>query len=340
MVLNRLGTPLLPVRNRCPALPALLTCVSLQMSASAQQSDQWFGTIRPPLAPPVGEIQDRIFIGDNFQGLVYADQDLLGQGTTATMFYTVRHDLVSGMAQLDTIGTPIAPHVGPFVTDQFSLGSLEYNALAFAAPDLSLGPTSLYFLRRDLATPQFGTITLPGGSYQDRFAIGDGFDSLTFSATDVSFGANLLYYLRQDGTGTHFGTIDPHLPGTVTDRWLLPSGEFDALAFTSTDVGYGANQFYFIRHDVSGQHAFGTLDPLNGAATDRFIIGTTADRFTELAFTTTDLGYGANLFYYLRGPSDVPESGVFWGVGVLGVLLAAWQWRRQVARRSLTASVA
>lgn len=236
MVLNRLGTPLLPVRNRCPALPALLTCVSLQMSASAQQSDQWFGTIRPPLAPPVGEIQDRIFIGDNFQGLVYADQDLLGLGTTPTMFYTVRHDLVSGMAQLDTIGTPIAP-------------------------------------------------------------------------------------------------------GTVTDRWLLPAGDFDALAFTSTDVGYGANQFYFIRHDVSGQHSFGTLDPLNGAVADRFIIGTTTDRFTELAFTTTDLGYGANLFYYLRSSSDVPETGVFWGVGVLGVL-ASWQWRRQVARRSFVVSVA
>ena len=73
---------------------------------------------------------------------------------------------------------------------------------------------------------------------------------------------------------------------------------------------------------------------------DRIFIGTPADDFDALTFTPTDLGYGANLFYYLRSTSDVPDTGVFWGVGVLGVLLAAWQWRRQVARTSLAASVA
>jgi hypothetical protein len=321
-----------PVRKRCPALPAFLACVTLQLSLQAYETDMWFGTIRPPLAPPIGQVTDRIFIGDNFEGLVYADQDLLGLGTTATLFYTVRHDMVSGLAHLDTIGTPIAPHVGPFVMDRVSLGSLDYNALAFAAPDLSLGSTSLYYLRRDPTEPQFGTITPPGMSYQDRFGIGQGFDSLTFSATDVSFGANLLYYLRQDVDGTHFGTMDPHLPGTITDRWLMPSGDFDALVFTDTDVGYGANQFYYIRHDALGQHAFGTINPLTGAVVDRFNIGTTGDTFTELSFTTTDLGYGANLFYYLRGASDIPEAGAFWSVGVLGVLLTAWQWRRRRAQ--------
>lgn len=323
------------MRNRCSTLPAFLACVTFQMSVLAYETDMWFGTIRPPLAPPIGEVTDRILIGDNFQGLVYADQDLLGQGTTATMFYTVRHDVVSGLAHLDTIGTPIAPHVGPFVMDQFSLGSLDYNALAFAAPDLSLGSTSLYYLRRDPTDPQFGTISPPGGSYQDRFGIGQGIDSMTFSATDVSFGANLLYYLRQDVDGTHFGTLDPHLPGTLTDRWLLPSGDYDAMAFTDTDVGYGANQFYFIRHDASGQHSFGTINPLNGTVVDRFDIGSTTDSFSELTFTTTDLGYGANLFYYLRSTTDLPETEVFWGVGVFGMLLATWQWRRRVRAQGL-----
>ena len=296
----------------------------------AYETNQWLGTIRPPLGPPTGEVQDRMFIGDNFQGLVYADQDLLGLGTTATLFYTVRHDVVSGLSHLDTIGTPIAPHVGPYVMDRFSLGSLDYSALAFAAPDLSLGSTSIYYLRQDPIEPQFGTVTLPAGSYQDRFGIGQDFESLTFSATDVGFGANLLYYLRQDVGGTHFGTIDPHLPGTVSDRWLLPSGDFDGLVFTDTDVGYGANQFYFIRHDAAGQHSFGTLDPLSGVAVDRFPIGAAGDSFSELAFTTTDLGYGANLFYYLRGVSDIPEARSLWGVGVIGALLASWQWRRRV----------
>ncbi len=323
------------MKNHLFILPAFLACVTLQLSVRADGTDMWFGTIRPPLAPPSGDLTDRILIGDNFQGLVYADQDLLGQGTTATMFYTVRHDAVGGLAHLDTIGTPVAPHVGPSVVDQFSLGSLDYSALAFAAPDLSLGSTSLYYLRRDPAAPQFGTITPSGASYQDRFGIGQGIDSLTFSATDVSFGANLLYYLRQDVDGTHFGTLDPHLPGTLTDRWLLPSGDYDAMVFTDTDVGYGANQFYIIRHDASGQHSFGTINPLNGTVVDRFDIGSPTDLFSELAFTTTDLGYGANLFYYLRSTSDVPETGVFWGVGVFGMLLVTWQWRRRVRAQGL-----
>jgi hypothetical protein len=63
---------------------------------------------------------------------------------------------------------------------------------------------------------------------------------------------------------------------------------------------------------------------------ERFDIGSTTDSFSELTFTPTDLGYWANLFYYLRSTSDVPEIGVFWGVGGLGMLLAAWQWRRRV----------
>ena len=68
---------------------------------------------------------------------------------------------------------------------------------------------------------------------------------------------------------------------------------------------------------------------------DRFDIGSTTDSFSELTFTTTDLGYGANLFYYLRSTTDLPETGVFWGVGVLGMLLATWQWRRRVRAQGL-----
>jgi hypothetical protein len=54
------------------------------------------------------------------------------------------------------------------------------------------------------------------------------------------------------------------------------------MVFTSTDVGYGANLFYLIRHDEStGQHSFGIIDPLTGVANDKFTIGTPFDNFTE-----------------------------------------------------------
>jgi hypothetical protein len=257
---------------------------------------------------------DRIFVGDNFKGLTYADQNLLGSPTTPTLFYSIRHDAVSGASYLDTIATPVAPHtLPPFVVDRFGVGNLNYNALTFASPDLTYGPTILYSLREDVSAPQFGTIT-PAGAHQDQFAVGNQFDSLTFAATDVTFGANLFYYLRHDAGGTHFGTIDPHQPGTITDRWLLNLNNFDGLVFTDTNVGYGADLFYYIRHDgTTNQHEFGTIDPLTGMAVDRFLIGTVADDFDELTFTTTDVGYGPNLFYYLRSSentsSGVPDTG-------------------------------
>ncbi len=334
----------------------LLTLVTLAASAGgtawAADYDQsmWFGTIRPPLAPPTGEVVDRIFVGDNFKGLTYADQDLFGLGTTPTLFYSIRHDAISGLSHLDTIATPVAPHtLPPFVQDRFEMGGLDYNALTFASPDLTYGPTILYTLREDLAAPQFGTVT-PAGAFQDQFAVGQGFGSLTFTATDVSFGANLFYYLREDVAGTYFGTIDPHQPGTITDRWLLNEDDFDGLVFTDTDVGYGPNQFYYIRHDIlTGQHEFGTIDPLTGVAVDRFDIGTVTDVFSELTFTTTDVGYGPNLFYYLRseaidtgggdngggGSGVIPEPGFLWSMALFVPLAGAWRLR--VARRRANA---
>lgn len=312
-------------------LPALLAVATLSVHAITYETSQWFGTLRPPLAPPTGEVVDRIFVGDNFKGLTYADQDLIGAGTTPTLFYSIRHDAGSGVAFLDTIATPVAPHaVPPAVVDRFAMGNLPYNAVTFAAPDVSFGPAQLYFLRESGGGSQFGTATA-AGAVQDRFATGNKLDSLTFAATDVGFGANLFYYLRRDGTGTHFGTIDPHLPGTVTDRATLNLDLLDALVFTATDVGYGANLFYYVRRETStGQSHFGTISPQSGVAVDRFAIGTLTDHFSELTFTTTDVGYGANLFYYLR--TQVPETGTYGAVFFCGLLMVGSRWiasRRQ-----------
>jgi hypothetical protein len=47
--------------------------LALVPQAKAQVADQdnniWFGTIRPPLNPPTGQVVDRIAVGDNFSGM-------------------------------------------------------------------------------------------------------------------------------------------------------------------------------------------------------------------------------------------------------------------------------
>ena len=99
-----------------------------------------------------------------------------------------------------------------------------------------------------------------------------------------------------------------------------------------TEVG-GVSVSNVARWDGVGWHAAGA--GTDGAISVLRALG--PDLMAAGAFTTADLGYGGNLFYYLRSTSEVPETGVFWGVGVL---LASWRWRRQVARRSLAVSVA
>jgi len=235
----------------------------------------------------------------------------------------------------------VAPHPVAAVTDRFSLGNLNYNALTFAAPNLGYGPTILYALREDGATSQFNTIT-PAGAYQDRFASGNPLDLLTYTSTDLGAGANLFYYIRQDIGGSYIGTINPALPGTINDRAVLALSNFDGLVYTDTDVGYGANLFYYIRHDgVTGQHMFGTISidlsqPTPVPVTlDRFFIGTPADDFDALTFTPTDLGYGANLFYYLRSPILVPEASTSWALAISGTLLGAGKWLALRRRKAL-----
>jgi hypothetical protein len=69
-------------------------------------------------------------------------------------------------------------------------------------------------------------------------------------------------------------------------------------------VDYGADLFYYLRHDASGLSTFGTIllnppsPPTTATVTDRFTVGTNA---TELTFTATDVAFGPNLFYFLRG---------------------------------------
>ena len=278
-----------------------VTLTNVVVATNQSQAGPYtFGTIRPPLAPPAGNVADRFGVGANFNGLTYADQD---EGYAATQFYSLRRE-ASGSSTFVTI------NASGTVTGRFDAGNKNFDALTFAAPDVGYGPVIFYYLRHDsTGVSTFGTIK-PGGAVgvvADLFVVGHNFDALTFAATDVGFGANLFYYLRHDlGGGSTFGSINPALPGTTTDRFSVGSG-FDALVFTATDVGYGPNLFYYLRHDSTGVSTFGTISA-TGTVTDRFVVG---NNFNELTFTTTDVGFGANLFYFLRGGATGAAQPVF-----------------------------
>lgn len=260
-----------------------------------------FGTISP--AGSVGTVTDRFVVGTNFNGLTYSDSD---HGYGATTFYSIHHDSAANANFFDTIAPTGSTGT---ITGRFPLPQDDFDALAYAAPDVGYGPIIFYYLRHDgsgLST--FGTIT-PGGVVgvaADEKVVGTNFVALTFSATDVGYGANLFYYVRRDtNCNSIFGTIDPAQGGPVTDRFFI-GADVDALVFTSTDVGYGADNFYYLRHDSAGKSTFGTIfvtGLTTGNVTDRFSVGTNV---VELTFTPTDVLYGPDLFYYLRG---TPKAG-------------------------------
>jgi len=254
-----------------------------------------FGTINSVSQTTV----DRFLIGSNFTGLTYAPED---HGYAATQFYAVRKDN-TGLSHFDTITASTGT-----TTDRFDASTRLFDALSYASPDLGYGPVIFYYLSHDLAgNSTFGTIT-PGGVVgvtTDRFPVGTNFDALTFTATDLGYGANLFYYVRHDAAGlSTFGTISPGLPGIVTDRFTVGTN-VDALVFTDlTAPGFGANNFYYVRHNASGVSTFGTIfitGLTTATVTDRFTVGTNV---AELTFTSDNPGsFGPNLFYFLRGRS-------------------------------------
>jgi uncharacterized repeat protein (TIGR01451 family) len=259
------------------------------------------------LNPATGLVTSRFVVGTNFNGVIFADQD---KGYGATQFYSIRRDTAGNTTFFNTI------NANGTITDRFNTGDRNFDSLTFAAPDVGYGSTLFYYLRHDSAgVSSFGSITPGGvvGVVADHKVLGTNYVALAFSATDVGYGANLFYYIRRDATGlSTFGTIDPAPGGPVTDRFTVGSN-LDGLFFTSTDVGYGANLFYYVRHDAAGLSTFGTINPVTQAVVDRFVVG---NDVTDLAFTTTDTGFGSNQFYLLRRPSPVPPGNILTATGI------------------------
>jgi uncharacterized repeat protein (TIGR01451 family) len=252
-----------------------------------------FGTIDPL----TGILTDRFNVPSNLHGLMYADQQ---ENWGPTLFYSTRHP-VSGADQFDTIST-IPPSVG-VVADRFGLTESNYDALTLAAPNVGYGEINFYYIRHDNSgASTFGQIISQGASSSaDLWPIaGTGYTGLAFAAANVdNNGANMFYYVRNDTNGlSWFGSINPTPGGIVTNLYTVGTN-FDALVYVdlSPIPGWGTDYFAYLRHDNIGS-IIGTIDPVTHVVTDRWHLGT--NFLSALTFTTTQVGYGPNLFYYLR----------------------------------------
>lgn len=137
------------------------------------------------------------------------------------------------------------------------------------------------------------------------------YSALTSSSPDVGYGAVNFYTIHHTVSADYFTTIIPGsgTSSAVTDlkpmsgpggpSTLGASGYF-SLTFAATDLGYGADYFYYLRTDsVTGFARFGIMNPaLLGTSTDEFNLGRTG--YTMMTYTGTDVGFGVNLMYYLR----------------------------------------
>ena len=138
------------------------------------------------------------------------------------------------------------------------------------------------------------------------------YSALTSADPDVGYGSVNQYLIHHKGTTDYFSVIVPGsgTSSAVTDLKPMsaPGGPatvtgvsgYLGLTFAASNLGYGLNQFYYLRTDpVTGFTKFGSLQPaLLGTATDQFNLGITGHK--ALAFTGTDVGYGTDKMYYLR----------------------------------------
>jgi PKD repeat protein len=137
------------------------------------------------------------------------------------------------------------------------------------------------------------------------------YSALTSADPDVGYGAVNLYFIHHKTSGDYFTVIVPSsgTASAVTDlkpmsgpggpATLGASGYF-GLTFAAANLGYGLNNFYYLRTDpVTGFTKFGVLIPaLLGTSADKFDLG--VGGYNALAFTGTDVGFGTDQMYYER----------------------------------------
>ena len=163
--------------------------------------------------------------------------------------------------------------------------------------------------------PTTGVVTLV-----PRWAIGGNLAGFHFMAQDTGFsvGANRFYSIKDTaiplGGDISAFTYYVAASGAATDHHdvgsKLTPDSYSALTSADPDIGYGAINFYFIHHKGTTDYftdivpgsgtasSVADLKPMSGPGGPATVTGVSG--YFGLTFAAADLGYGLNLFYYLR----------------------------------------
>ena len=191
-----------------------------------------------------------------------------------------------------------------FVVTTNTVGAISTNTVLVVTTNIVgvIVTNNTTTVTTNAVTPTFGTVDPVGTALIDRFNVVDNLHGLMFADQDQNWGPTLFYsirYLGSDAAALDTISTIPPFASVVTDRFGLSSTNYDALTLAAPDVGYGAKNFYYIRHDPSGVCTFGVIKAAGASSSaDLWVVAGTG--YKAIAFAEADLGYGANLFYFIR----------------------------------------
>jgi hypothetical protein len=270
----------------------------------------------------------------------------VGSPTSIALFTLTGRTIPGGGPQTTDFmgyGTLISPtQVAKYSDVAAQLTADSYSGLAFAIDNLSLPiagcfytihhkPLADYFAVIVPATGNLSTAydlkpmswQAPGGTAGGPTSPGTtGYFALAYTpiiggGAVTGYAAGSMFYLRTDGSShTQFGEMIPALESASTDKLDLTTavgsfgvGGYTTLAYSPTNVGYGVNQFYYLRQDSTGtgNTILGRLNPSLVAGTRTISdIANLGGVFNTLTFVVDATGpasaWGTNNFYLTGAP--------------------------------------
>jgi PKD repeat protein len=220
--------------------------------------------------------------------------------------------------------SPQSAPLGGYPARRVETSSLRKKLPMKFSPSVLLAFTALSFFAGSEAradnmasiaiAPASGAVTLV-----PRWTIGGNLGGFRHMAQDLSLGggANQFYSLKGTAipSGGDITAFSLYIAGTgaKTDHADIGSklrpNSYSALASADPDLGFGSVQLYFVHHKTDGDY-FSHLVPSSGTAsavTDLKPMSGPggpatggASGYFGLTFAAANLGYGLNMFYYLR----------------------------------------